>query len=79
MDKNEKITAYEFYRLVLKGEDRLIGTLPERRKDLERITHTSIMNLAKIIVPKDDFNDRAYFIRVKFKRGVMSPDYAEKS
>ncbi len=78
MDKNCKIAAYEFYRLVLKGEERLIGTLPERRKDSERITHTSIMNLTKIIVPEDDFNDRAYFIRVKFKRGVTSPDYGEK-
>jgi len=70
MDKDGKITAYEFYRLVLKGEERFIGTLPERRKDSERITHTSIMNLAKIIVPEDVFNNRAYFIRVKFSQSI---------
>ncbi len=70
MDKDSKITAYEFYRLVLKGEGRFIGALPERRREPERITHTSIMNLAKIIVPEDVFNDRAYFIRVKFNQSI---------
>ena len=65
MNNNEEITAYEFYRRVRNEEDQFFGTLPERRKDPKRITHASIMNWAKIIVPEDIFNDRVYFIRVK--------------
>ena len=57
--------AYEFYRRVLCGEDRLIGVLPERRKDPERITHNSIMNWAKLLAPEDFFNERIYFVRVE--------------
>ena len=62
---NGKITAYEFYRRVRNGPDQFIGTLPERRKNPERTTHTSIMNWAKNIVPDDVLHDRIYFIKVK--------------
>jgi len=62
---NGEITAYEFYRRGWNGEDRFIGTLPERRKDAERITHFSIMNWAKIIAFRDVFEERVYFVRVK--------------
>ena len=60
--------AYEFYRRALKreGEDRLIGVLPERRKDPKRITYHSIMNWAKLLVPEDAFEDRLYFIRIEY-------------
>jgi len=47
------------------GEDRLIGVLPERRKEKERITHKSIMNWAKLLVPEQIFNDKVYFVRVE--------------
>jgi len=50
--------AYEFYQRVLYGEDRLIGVLPERRKDPERITQNSIMNWAKLLIPEDFLNGR---------------------
>jgi len=62
---NGEITAYEFYRRGWNGEDCFIGTLPERRKDPERITHFSIMNWAKIIAFRDVFEERVYFVRVK--------------
>jgi len=57
--------SYEFYRRVPYGEDRLIGVLPERRKDPKRITHNSIMKLAKLLSPEDFFNGRIYFVRVE--------------
>jgi len=50
--------VYEFY-LIEKGEDHLIGILPERRKDQARITVESIMNWGKMIIGHDaevDFN-----------------------
>ena len=65
MNNNEEFTAYEFFRRERDGEKRYIATLPERRKDPERITHASIMNWAKTLVPKDVFEERVYFVRVK--------------
>jgi hypothetical protein len=63
-----KRVAYEFYRRVpLGGEDRLIGVLPERRKDPERITHQAIMNWARLLVPDDVFREQVYFVRVERK------------
>ena len=64
-NKNGKFTAYEFFRRERSSEDRFIGTLPERRKDPERITNASIMNWAKILVPEDVLNDRIYFVRIE--------------
>lgn len=61
--------AYEFYRRVpnwVEG-DRFIGLLPERRKDPQRITHQSIMNWVKLLVPMDEIlNDKIYFIRREY-------------
>ena len=59
--------AYEFYRRAENGEDedRLIGVLPERRKDPERITHESIMNWVKLLVSeKDVIENRVYFNQI---------------
>ncbi len=56
--------VYEFYRKVLCGEDRLIGVLPERRKDKARISHQSIMNWARLLAPEDVLRDKIYFIQV---------------
>jgi len=61
------VMAYEFYRCAENGEeeDRLIGVLPERRKDPQRITHQSIMNWAKLLVPeKDVIENRVYFNQI---------------
>jgi len=61
--------TYEFYRRVpnWEEEDRLIGILPERRKDPQRITYQSIINLAKLLAPEDDvLNDKIYFIRNEY-------------
>ncbi len=45
-----KMTAYEFYWRDKKGRDHLIGILPERRKDPERITQESILNWGRKVV-----------------------------
>jgi len=59
----EKNFVYHFYRHDRNGEDQFIGSLRERRKTPQRITHASIMNWAKILAPKDVFEERVYFDR----------------
>jgi hypothetical protein len=61
------LIAYEFYRRAENGEDedRLIGVLPERRTDPQTITHQSIMNWARLLVPeKDVIENRVYFNQI---------------
>jgi hypothetical protein len=62
------MVVYEFYRRIPGGEDRLIGVLPERRLEGERITQQSIMNWAKLLVPEQVFSNQVYFIRVENSR-----------
>jgi hypothetical protein len=60
------MTAYEFYCRDAKGAN-LIGILPERRKNPERINHESIMNWIRIVLGNNanvDFNS-IYFIQVE--------------
>ena len=45
-----QMTAYEFYSRDESGELYLIGVLPERRSDQERITHESIINWARSLL-----------------------------
>jgi hypothetical protein len=71
MGKTGRITtviAYEFYLRAedWEDEDLLIGVLPERRANPQRITHQSIMNWAKLLVPeKDVIENRVYFNQIK--------------
>jgi hypothetical protein len=67
-EQNIVMIAYEFYRRVPLGEDRLIGVLPERRRKAERITRDSIMNWAKMLVitmPEDEFHRNVYFLQIE--------------
>jgi hypothetical protein len=64
---NSKMVVYEFYRRIPGGEDKLIGVLPERRKDKKRITHQTIMNWARLLVPEQIFSDKVYFVRLENK------------
>jgi len=60
------MTAYEFYCRDARGVS-LIGILPERRKNPERINHESIMNWIRIVLGNNanvDFNS-IYFIQVE--------------
>jgi hypothetical protein len=59
------MVAYEFYSRDHEGRDDLIGILPERRKNPERITKESILNWGwKVIGDHSDAND-IYFVRVE--------------
>jgi hypothetical protein len=56
--------AYEFYRLSPTGGYHIIGVLPERRKNLARITQESIMRWGENIFCKDLETKDIYFIQV---------------
>jgi hypothetical protein len=59
------MVAYEFYCRDETGEGRLIGILPERRKNPERITKESILKWVwKVIGDNSDLNN-LYFVQVE--------------
>ena len=59
------MVAYEFYWRDETGKERLIGILPERRKNPERITKESALNWAwKVIGGRTDVSD-IYLVRVE--------------
>ena len=59
------MVAYEFYWRDETGKERLIGILPERRKNPERITKESALNWAwKVIGGRSDVND-IYLVQVE--------------
>lgn len=60
------MVAYELYWSDHEGKENLIGILPERRKNPERITQESILNWGwKIIGDHSDVKN-IYFIPVEF-------------
>jgi len=59
------MTAYEFYWDDETGEAHLIGILPERRKNLERITQESIMNWGRMVISDYIASNNLYFIQVE--------------
>lgn len=59
------MVAYEFYRRnMLTQCEKLIGILPERRKNSERITEESIMNWGKKVSGSGVDVSEIFFIRV---------------
>ena len=44
------MVSYEFYWRDGKGRNHLIGILPERRKNPERITHKSVINWGRKVI-----------------------------
>jgi len=57
--------AYEFYIRDPKKGDRLIGILPERRKDSSRITEESIMHWVENILGRSINGEEVYYIKVR--------------
>ncbi len=57
--------AYEFYCRDYNGQDHLIGILPERRKNLRRITRESIINWARKVVGDDTEVKDLFFSQVE--------------
>ncbi len=60
----EHMLAYEFYYHDHVDQPQLIGILPERRKDLQRITPDSIMNWVKKLLGSDWDMSRIDFVEV---------------
>ena len=60
----EHMLAYEFYYHDHANQPQLIGILPERRNDLQRITPESIMNWVKKLLGSDWDMDRIDFVEV---------------
>jgi len=58
------MVAYEFYSPDEVGKEHLIGILPERRKNLKRITNKSILNWVKKILDKGGNIKNIYFTKV---------------
>ena len=57
--------AYEFYWNDPKGETHFIGTLPERRKNPERITLESILNWGKMVIGDNGEVNKIFFVEVE--------------
>jgi hypothetical protein len=51
------MVSYEFYWRDEIGEIHLIGILPERRKDRNRITDESVMNWVKKVIGNNNNNN----------------------
>jgi len=58
------MVAYELYCLDSAGGYQIIGVLPERRKNPERITQQSILNWGEEIFGKDLNTEDIFFIQV---------------
>ena len=58
--------AYEFYWLDESGDQHLIGILPERRKDSERITDESILNWGRDVIGDNPERKSVRFVKIKW-------------
>ena len=65
--RDSNMVAYEFYWRNGKEEEHLIGILPERRKNPERITKESIMNWGRKILGDNAEVKNLYFIEVEIE------------
>jgi len=59
------LIAYEFYTLDKIGKAHLIGILPERRRDKDRISAESIMNWVKKVIGNGNIKNNIFFSQVK--------------
>jgi hypothetical protein len=70
------MTAYEFYSRDDSGGLHLVGVLPERRVDPDRITHDSIINWARNLLGEESGVNDIYYSPIKLKEsedGVFYP------
>jgi hypothetical protein len=64
------MVAYEFYlRDRIKGEQ-LIGILPERRKNAERISNESIMKWARLVFGDTLDLQKIFYLPIRFEKDV---------
>jgi len=60
-----EMVVYKLYKHDQTEEAHLIGILPERRKDPERITEESILNWGKEVMGENSDNNEIYFIQTE--------------
>ena len=59
------MVAYEFYWRDEIGKEHLVGRLPERRKNLLRITKESILNWVWMVIGDNLEGNSIYFVQVE--------------
>jgi hypothetical protein len=59
------MVAYEFYWRDEIGKEHLVGILPERRKNLLRITKESILNWVSSVIGDNLESNKIYFVQVE--------------
>ena len=59
------MVAYEFYLHDEEAGDALIGILPERRKNSNRINEESIMRWGRMVLGKKGESKNIYYIQIK--------------
>ena len=62
------MVAYEFYCRDEAGTEHLIGILPERRADPERMTRNSVLNWGWRIIGDHSGVNNIYFVKVEMDR-----------
>jgi hypothetical protein len=60
-----KMVVYKLYKHDQKEEPHLIGILPERRKDRERITDESVLNWGKEVTGENSDISNLYFVQLE--------------
>jgi hypothetical protein len=64
------MTAYEFYWHDAKtGSQQLVGLIPERRRNLERVDRESVINLGKMLMGDDTDAKNIFFVKVTIDKG----------
>ena len=69
------MTAYEFYFRDQSGERYLIGVLPERRSDQERITDKSIINWARSLLGDESGVNNISYSTIKLEESESGDFY----
>lgn len=59
------MVVYKLYKRDQTEEPHLIGILPERRKDRERITEKSVLNWGKEVIGEDSEINNLYFVQME--------------
>ena len=65
------MTAYEFYSRDELGELYLIGVLPERRSDQERITDESIINWARSLLGDESGVNNISYSTIRLEKRIL--------
>jgi len=60
-----KMVVYKLYKHDQTEEAHLIGILPERRRNRERITKESVLNWGKEVIGENSDTNNLYFVQME--------------